>query len=42
MILPSEILAFMLIKRANITREETLLVLTGMIMKTKRHCMRKL
>ena len=30
MTLPSEILAFRLIKRANITREEKLLVLTGM------------
>ena len=42
MTLPSEILAFRLIKRANITREEKLLVLTGMNYDNRNHCMRKL
>ena len=34
-VLPSEILAFVLLRKANITREEKLLVLTGMNFENK-------
>ena len=40
MTLPSEILAFKLIRKANITNEK-LLILTGITMRTKAICMRR-
>ena len=41
MTLPPEILAFKLLMKANITKEEKLLVLTGMDLQRKTHYMKR-
>ena len=42
MTLPAEVLAFKLLHNANITKEEKLLVLTGINYDNKKHCMKRL